>query len=74
MTLHPGDLIACGTSVGVLPMRPGMEVSVVIDGIGALTNRFEAASLVNDLHGSTCLPLVYGNACSFSRDHRRARP
>ena len=44
MTLHPGDLIACGTSVGVLPMRPGMEVSVVIDGIGALTNRFEAAT------------------------------
>ena len=44
MTLHPGDLIACGTSVGVLPMRPGMEVSVVIEGIGALTNRFEAAA------------------------------
>ena len=43
MTLHPGDLIACGTSVGVLPMRAGMEVSVVIDGIGALTNRVEAA-------------------------------
>jgi 2-keto-4-pentenoate hydratase/2-oxohepta-3-ene-1,7-dioic acid hydratase in catechol pathway len=43
MTLHPGDLIACGTSIGVLPMRPGMEVSVVIEGIGALTNRFEAA-------------------------------
>ena len=45
MTLHPGDLIACGTSVGVLPMRPGMEVSVMIEGIGALTNLFEAAEL-----------------------------
>ncbi len=45
MTLRPGDLIACGTSVGVLPMRPGMEVSVVIEGIGALTNRFEAANV-----------------------------
>ena len=45
MTLHPGDLIACGTSIGVLPMRPGMEVSVMIDGIGVLTNRFEAAIL-----------------------------
>ena len=44
MTLHPGDLIACGTSVGVLPMRPDMEVSVVIDGIGTLTNRFAAAT------------------------------
>ncbi len=38
-----GDLIACGTSLGVLPMRSGAVVSVVIDGIGALTNRYEAA-------------------------------
>jgi len=43
MTLEPGDLIACGTSVGVLPMRPGMEVSVVIDGIGTLTSRMADA-------------------------------
>jgi 2-keto-4-pentenoate hydratase/2-oxohepta-3-ene-1,7-dioic acid hydratase in catechol pathway len=43
MTLLPGDLIACGTSMGVLPMRPGAEVSVMIDRIGTLTNRFEAA-------------------------------
>ncbi|MCC6717871.1 MAG: fumarylacetoacetate hydrolase family protein [Acetobacteraceae bacterium] len=40
MTLEPGDLIACGTSVGALPMRPGMTVEVVIDGIGTLTNTF----------------------------------
>ena len=38
MTLEPGDLIACGTSVGVLPMRPGMTVEVSIDGIGTLRN------------------------------------
>jgi len=38
MTLEPGDLIACGTSVGVLPMRAGMVVEVVIDGIGTLRN------------------------------------
>jgi 2-keto-4-pentenoate hydratase/2-oxohepta-3-ene-1,7-dioic acid hydratase in catechol pathway len=38
MTLHPGDLIACGTSVGVLPMRAGMVVEVTIDGIGTLRN------------------------------------
>ena len=44
MTLEPGDLIACGTSVGVLPMRAGMEVSVVIEGIGALTNRVAEGS------------------------------
>lgn len=41
MTLEPGDVIACGTSVGVGSMKPGSTVSVVIDGIGALTNRFE---------------------------------
>ena len=40
MTLRPGDLIACGTSLGVLPMRPGMVVEVAIDGIGVLRNSF----------------------------------
>lgn len=34
MTLNPGDLIACGTSIGARPVKPGMEVEVVIDGIG----------------------------------------
>jgi 2-keto-4-pentenoate hydratase/2-oxohepta-3-ene-1,7-dioic acid hydratase in catechol pathway len=38
MTLCPGDLIACGTSGGVLSMRPGVPVDVCIDGIGQLTN------------------------------------
>jgi 2-keto-4-pentenoate hydratase/2-oxohepta-3-ene-1,7-dioic acid hydratase in catechol pathway len=42
MTLSPGDVIACGTSLGVLPMRPGTIVEVVIDGIGTLRNRYEA--------------------------------
>ena len=41
MTLCPGDVIACGTSVGALPMRPGMSVEVVIDGIGTLGNTYE---------------------------------
>ena len=40
MTLHPGDVIACGTSLGVLPMKPGTVVEVVIDGIGMLRNTF----------------------------------
>jgi 2-keto-4-pentenoate hydratase/2-oxohepta-3-ene-1,7-dioic acid hydratase in catechol pathway len=44
MTLEPGDLIACGTSVGALPMRPGMEVAVTIEGIGTLVNPFGAAA------------------------------
>lgn len=34
MTLHPGDLIACGTSLGARPVKPGMAVDVVIEGIG----------------------------------------
>lgn len=38
VTLEPGDVILCGTSVGVLPMKPGTEVEVEIDGIGTLRN------------------------------------
>lgn len=38
MTLHPGDIIACGTSVGVGPLVDGDQVDVVIDEIGRLTN------------------------------------
>jgi len=34
MTLHRGDLIACGTSIGARPVKPGMSVDVVIEGIG----------------------------------------
>jgi 2-keto-4-pentenoate hydratase/2-oxohepta-3-ene-1,7-dioic acid hydratase in catechol pathway len=41
MTLLPGDLILCGTSVGVGSMKPGSLVEVEIDGIGRLGNRFE---------------------------------
>lgn len=44
MTLEPGDLIACGTSLGVLAMKPGSTVEVEIDGIGVLHNRFEPAT------------------------------
>jgi len=38
MTLEPGDLIACGTSVGIGVLRPGTTVEVAIDGIGSLVN------------------------------------
>ncbi|MGC1818529.1 MAG: fumarylacetoacetate hydrolase family protein [Casimicrobiaceae bacterium] len=41
MTLDPGDVIACGTSIGVGSMKPGSMVAVSIDGIGTLVNRFE---------------------------------
>jgi 2-keto-4-pentenoate hydratase/2-oxohepta-3-ene-1,7-dioic acid hydratase in catechol pathway len=40
LVLEPGDVILCGTSLGVLPMKPGTEVEVEIDGIGVLRNRF----------------------------------
>jgi 2-keto-4-pentenoate hydratase/2-oxohepta-3-ene-1,7-dioic acid hydratase in catechol pathway len=40
MSLLPGDIILCGTSVGVGSMKPGSTVEVEIDGIGRLTNRF----------------------------------
>ena len=40
MTLEPGDLILCGTSLGALPMKPGTVVEVVIDGIGTLRNTY----------------------------------
>jgi 2-keto-4-pentenoate hydratase/2-oxohepta-3-ene-1,7-dioic acid hydratase in catechol pathway len=39
MTLLPGDVIACGTSVGVGSIKDGATVTVRIDGIGSLTNR-----------------------------------
>jgi 2-keto-4-pentenoate hydratase/2-oxohepta-3-ene-1,7-dioic acid hydratase in catechol pathway len=41
MTLLPGDIILCGTSVGVGSMKPGSTVEVEIGGIGKLSNRVE---------------------------------
>lgn len=43
MTLEPGDVIACGTSLGVLPMKPGSVVEVSIEGIGTLRSTYGAA-------------------------------
>ena len=40
MTLEPGDVIACGTSIGVGSMKAGCDVSVAITGIGELRNRY----------------------------------
>jgi 2-keto-4-pentenoate hydratase/2-oxohepta-3-ene-1,7-dioic acid hydratase in catechol pathway len=42
LTLLPGDAILCGTSIGVGSMKPGSTVEVRIDGIGTLTNRYDA--------------------------------
>jgi 2-keto-4-pentenoate hydratase/2-oxohepta-3-ene-1,7-dioic acid hydratase in catechol pathway len=38
MSLLPGDVIACGTSVGVGSIKDGGTVEVHIDGIGSLVN------------------------------------
>jgi 2-keto-4-pentenoate hydratase/2-oxohepta-3-ene-1,7-dioic acid hydratase in catechol pathway len=38
MTLYAGDIIATGTPSGVGPLSPGDEVTVTIEGIGALSN------------------------------------
>jgi 2-keto-4-pentenoate hydratase/2-oxohepta-3-ene-1,7-dioic acid hydratase in catechol pathway len=43
LTLEPGDVILCGTSIGVLPMKPGARVQVTIDGIGTLANVYGGA-------------------------------
>jgi 2-keto-4-pentenoate hydratase/2-oxohepta-3-ene-1,7-dioic acid hydratase in catechol pathway len=44
MTLMPGDVIACGTSIGVGSIRDGSAVDVSIDGIGALSNTLPAGN------------------------------
>jgi 2-keto-4-pentenoate hydratase/2-oxohepta-3-ene-1,7-dioic acid hydratase in catechol pathway len=38
MSLLPGDVIACGTSLGVGTIADGASVEVVIEGIGSLVN------------------------------------
>ncbi len=42
MTLEPGDVICCGTSVGVGSMKePRNTIDITIEGIGTLSNVFE---------------------------------
>jgi 2-keto-4-pentenoate hydratase/2-oxohepta-3-ene-1,7-dioic acid hydratase in catechol pathway len=41
MTLYPGDVIACGTSIGLGSMKDGATVVVSIEGVGELSNRLE---------------------------------
>jgi 2-keto-4-pentenoate hydratase/2-oxohepta-3-ene-1,7-dioic acid hydratase in catechol pathway len=38
MTLEPGDIISTGTPSGIGPIRPGDQVTIHIEGVGALTN------------------------------------
>lgn len=39
MTLYPGDVIACGTSLGVELIRVGDAIEINVHGIGSLRNR-----------------------------------
>ena len=43
MTLLPGDVIACGTSLGVGSIRDGNEIEISIPAVGALTNTLAPA-------------------------------
>jgi 2-keto-4-pentenoate hydratase/2-oxohepta-3-ene-1,7-dioic acid hydratase in catechol pathway len=38
VTLWPGDIISCGTSLGAGPWQADAEVQIAIDGIGTLSN------------------------------------
>jgi 2-keto-4-pentenoate hydratase/2-oxohepta-3-ene-1,7-dioic acid hydratase in catechol pathway len=42
LTLLPGDVIACGTSIGVGSIKDGATVEISIDGIGTLRNKLAA--------------------------------
>ena len=42
MILHPGDIICCGTSIGLGPMPTGCTVEVEIPGIGCLSNPYNS--------------------------------
>lgn len=38
MTLEPGDVVACGSSLGVQPMAHGDRIAIEIPGLGILSN------------------------------------
>ena len=42
MRLFPGDVIACGTSLGIGSIKDGATVEIDIVGIGTLSNRLTA--------------------------------
>jgi 2-keto-4-pentenoate hydratase/2-oxohepta-3-ene-1,7-dioic acid hydratase in catechol pathway len=42
VTLMPGDIISCGTSLGAMPWQAGASVEVAIEAIGVLTNTLQA--------------------------------
>jgi 2-keto-4-pentenoate hydratase/2-oxohepta-3-ene-1,7-dioic acid hydratase in catechol pathway len=47
VTLYPGDVIACGTTLNASPIKPGDTVEIRIDGIGSLINSVVAEQRAN---------------------------
>jgi 2-keto-4-pentenoate hydratase/2-oxohepta-3-ene-1,7-dioic acid hydratase in catechol pathway len=45
MSLLPGDLIACGTSLGVGSIKDGATVEIAIEGIGVLANTLKKSDV-----------------------------
>jgi 2-keto-4-pentenoate hydratase/2-oxohepta-3-ene-1,7-dioic acid hydratase in catechol pathway len=43
MSRLPGDVIACGTSLGVGSIKDGSTVEITIDGVGSLVNALAAS-------------------------------
>lgn len=43
MVLNAGDVIACGTSLGAMPMKVGTRVEVEVTGLGTLVNTYGKA-------------------------------
>jgi 2-keto-4-pentenoate hydratase/2-oxohepta-3-ene-1,7-dioic acid hydratase in catechol pathway len=40
IVLYPGDVIACGTSVGACFMKPDQQIEIRIPGLGSLVNSY----------------------------------
>lgn len=56
MTLEPGDIIACGTSVGAGPLVDGDTVEVAIERIGVLVNRLGQAAVTEKVDTGETAP------------------
>lgn len=61
MTLMPGDVIACGTSLGAGVMAEASNmIDIVIDGVGTLSNRFDQELPSPYLLGTEPKPIKVG--------------
>jgi len=61
MTLMPGDVIACGTSLGAGPMHNAEnDIDIVIDGVGTLSNAFNQVLPSPYLFGAPPKPIRIG--------------